>query len=75
MRQAGNLQQVGKGFWLGIDQHLAHKMGSYLRQRKGSGLGINILRLHSQGLGRGKQGHYLRVAHGNIHNVYTGVIL
>ena len=63
--QSGNLQQVGKGLWLRVNQHLADEVGSHLRQREGAGLAHALFLGNAQRFGGSKETHDLRVAHGN----------
>ena len=75
MGKAGNLQKIGKGLRLGIDQHLAHKRRAELRQRKRTRLRVNVFRRYAKRLRRVEESHDLRIAHGNLHHGNTGVFL
>ena len=75
VRQAGNLQQIGKSFWLCLHEHSQHKGGAHLRDRQCGGGAVNILRRHADRLRRGDHLVQLGVAQVHIHHRNTCGIL
>ena len=75
MGQARNLQQVGKGFRLALEQHLPDKGGTHFRNGQGAVFALDLLRRHTKRFGRRKELVYLRVGHIDLGDRDPGVLL
>ena len=73
--QTGNLQQIRKILRLTIQQHLPDKRRAHLRDGKGAGFAVDLLRCHTQHLRRGEQAVHLLVRHIRIGDLGVGQIL
>ena len=75
MGKTGNLQEICEGLGLTFLKHTPYKGGTHLRQRKASGIAVDILLGDAQLFGAGKQADDPLIRHGDIHHIDPGQIL
>ena len=73
--KTGNLQQVGKGFRLRFQKHLANKRSAHFGNRQRTRRPADFFRRHAQRFGACAKADNFRVTDVDVHDVNPGHIL